>query len=206
MSSAYHEPRTAPPGGPEGLIPGGLEPPPLVEPAIFQGALVAFLAERRLDMQALAADLGISRATLYRRVGDRDTLLGQVLWFLTRHAMARALETTAGMRGAERVLAVTEAFMRDVLPQPALQRFLHAEPEAALRILTSAKGPVQSGIVGVLAALLRAEGVRTRTDPDTLAYALVRIGEGFMYADVIAALKPDVGKAMEIARLLVGAR
>src|SRR5205807_2768592 len=40
----------------------------------------AWLHSRRLDMGALAAELGTSRATLYRWVGTRERLLGEVAW------------------------------------------------------------------------------------------------------------------------------
>ena len=39
-----------------------------------------FLAGQRVDMSELATALGISRATLYRWVGDREQLLGEILW------------------------------------------------------------------------------------------------------------------------------
>src|SRR5712664_4266361 len=38
---------------------------------------------RRLDMQGLADDLGVSRATLFRHVGSREALLGAALAVLT---------------------------------------------------------------------------------------------------------------------------
>src|ERR1043166_4279185 len=39
-----------------------------------------WLRSGRLDMGALARDLGVSRATLYRWVGTKERLLGEVLW------------------------------------------------------------------------------------------------------------------------------
>ena len=184
------------------LVPEGTEPPATVPAPVFEAALRAFLAQRRLDMQALAADVGISRATLYRRVGDRDRLLGAVIWYLTRHAIARAVDGTDELKGAERILAVVERFMRDVQSQPALRRLLDAEPEAALRILTSKRGPVQRGVIGVVQRLLEEERERGALEPrmeaTTLAYVIVRIGESFLYADVIAAADPDVDQAVDV--------
>src|SRR3954468_17932201 len=43
-----------------------------------------FLAPERLDMSALAQELGVNRVTLYRWVGSRDKLLAEVAWALAR--------------------------------------------------------------------------------------------------------------------------
>src|SRR5215831_10534426 len=53
---------------------------------------------RRLDMQGLADELGVSRVTLFRRVGSREALLGQALWLVTEHM----LETATARWEAER--------------------------------------------------------------------------------------------------------
>jgi AcrR family transcriptional regulator len=192
---------------PHEIIAAGVEPPAEIPPDIFKAALTTFLDRRRLDMRALAGELGISRATLYRRVGGRDYLLGEVIWYLARRSLARAYDGTEELRGEERIAAVVERFMRYVQSQPALARLLEAEPEAALRILTSKHGPVQRGIIEVMERLMEVEeargNLRLGIDHATLAYAIVRIGESFLYADVIADNDPDVDQAVAvIGRLL----
>jgi len=190
-----------------GVLPEGLSLPADVPEDVFRAALARFLACERLDMRALALELGIGRATLYRRVGGRDQLLGAVTWFLTRHAIARALDAAGDARGRERVIAVLRHFMHDVHGQPALQRFLEAEPEAALRILTSKHGPVQQGLIRGVEALLAEEEARgalaAGPDRGTLAYVIVRVGESFLYADVIAGGEPDVERAVEVTGRLL---
>ena len=174
---------------------------------IFEAALATFLKQRRLDMRGLAADLGIGRATLYRRVGNRDRLLGEVIWFLTRRALIVAVERAGERTGADRVVAVVEAFMSFAQAQPALRRLLEAEPETALRILTSKQGPIQQGIVEALERVLAKEEERgaleLSIDRSTLAYVIVRVGESFLYADVIADNEPDVQAAVEVVRRLL---
>lgn len=49
-------------------------------------------------MQGLADELGIFRATLFRRVGSREELLSKALWHLTE----RTLEAAAARLEAER--------------------------------------------------------------------------------------------------------
>ena len=190
------------------ILPEGLDRPTSVPDDIFEAALATFLAERRLDMRALAGELGISRATLYRRVGGRDHLLGQVMWFLTRIAIVRALEQADRLTGKERVLTVVDSLMRFMDGRPALRRLLDAEPEAALRILTSKHGPIQAGIIEALERLIREEvdagNLETTIEPATLAYVIVRVGESFLYADAIASGDPDMDQAAEVMSHLLG--
>lgn len=195
-------------GAPGPILPEGLAKPADIPEDIFDAALGVFLESRRLDMRALAGQLGIGRATLYRRAGGRDRLLGEVIWWLTRHLIARALKGAEGSRGRDRVVAVVANLLHDVHGQPALQRFLDAEPEAALRIMTSKHGRVQQGIVEALERLLAEEVDAGRMslgiDRHVLAYTIVRIGESFLYADVIADNEPDVDQAVDIVARLMG--
>jgi AcrR family transcriptional regulator len=188
------------------VLPEGLAKPADIPPEIFDAALAGFVAGRRLDMRALARELGIGRATLYRRVRDREHVLGEVIWWLTRHAIARSVHAGARKRRARaRVLTVVDALLRDVGAQPSLHRFLDEEPEAALRILTSKHGRIQGGIADALRRLLEdgAAELELGIDPATLAYAIVRIGESFLYADVIADAEPDIDQAMRVIERLV---
>jgi len=139
-----------------------------------------------------------------RRCADE---LGAVIWLLTRHVIARAPAATEGLEGRERIVALTRASMHDVHGQPAFRRLLEAEPEAALRILTSEHGPVQQGLVDVTRSSLDEEerlGTLSLTiDRATLADVIVRVGERFLSADVIADDEPQVDLAAEvIGRLL----
>jgi AcrR family transcriptional regulator len=188
------------------LLPEGTERPADIPEPIFRAALDAYLGERRLDMGHLAAEIGIGRATLYRKVGSRDRLLGEVAWFLTRGAIDRALRDTAALAGRQRVLSVLEHVMRAMSGSAALRRFLEAEPEAALRVLTSKDGAVQGGIMAVLRRLLARElGPEPRgMDVADLSYAIVRIGEGFVYTDVIGHGEPDVDAALAVIAPLLG--
>jgi hypothetical protein len=49
----------------------------------------------------------------------------------------------------------------------------------------------------------RSGSVYPRADPDTLAYAVVRITEGFIYNDAILAVEPAVDEAAAIVALLL---
>ena len=58
--------------------------------AIVAGARRHFLREGTIDMERLAQELAVSRATLYRAVDGRDRLLGDVLWSLAERTYAQA--------------------------------------------------------------------------------------------------------------------
>jgi len=153
---------------------------------------------RRLDMRGLADELGVSRVTLFRRVGSREVLLSKALWMLTQCT----LDTAAACWEAERPEGAlhtpgTGRHINAIVSQSeGLRRLLENEPALAIRVLTDPRGPVQTGVVAFIAGLLRRDiselGLVTVIEPDALAYALVRLGESFLYADVLAARKPDV--------------
>jgi AcrR family transcriptional regulator len=191
-----------------GILPEGVGPPADVPASVFAAALETFLEMRRLDMGALASELGMGRSSLYRKVRSRDHLLSAVLSYLTRRAIVRALEAANGLTGAERVIAVVHHLLHDVHSQASLRHLLHEEPEAALRILTSKRGVVQRCVIDALERLLAQEEAHARVDLTldraTLAYVIVRIGESFLYADVIADNQPDVDRAIEVIAQLIG--
>jgi AcrR family transcriptional regulator len=197
-------------GGPEpghrdavAIVPEGTAPPAAVPSGVFTAAVDAYLAGQRLDMQSLARRAGVGRATLYRRAGNREQLLDAVIWWL----LSRQAEATAGLTGAERITAMIGRVLRAVERDRPLHALIGSDPEAALRILTGARSAVQRGMSGALERLIdleRARGAfRTDLDTPTLAYAIVRIGEGFLYADVIADRPPDVGRAIMVIEALL---
>ena len=52
-------------------------------------------------------------------------------------------------------------------------------------------------------ALWRAGSLSLRTDVDSLAYAIVRMTEGFIYHDAVVGSEPDVERAASIVGLLL---
>ncbi len=188
--------------------------PPAGRAAAGSARIVATAARwihdgRRLDMQGLADELGVSRVTLFRRVGSREELLSQALWLLTE----RMLEAAAARWEAERPEGElhtpgTGRHINALVSQSAgLRRLLDDEPTLTIRVLTDPRGRVQAGIVAFIEELLRRDvaefGLVTLIEPGALAYALVRRWESFLYADVLAARKPDVATANRLQQALV---
>ena len=164
---------------------------------------------RRLDMQGLADELGISRVTLFRRAGSREALLGKALWLLTQCTLETAAVRWEAERpeGALHTPGTGRYINATVARSKGLRRLLEDEPALAIRVLTDPRGQVQAGIVAFVEDLLRRDieefGLVTLIEPDALAYALVRLGESFLYADVLAARKPDVETVNRLQQALI---
>jgi AcrR family transcriptional regulator len=172
----------------------------------FRLARRRFLAGERVDMQDLAAELGISRATLFRWVGNRDQLIAEVLWSLTEPMFAQAAAETSGQGGA-RIAAIVERLAAELIGADPFRAYLMREPEAALRLLTTRASVVQQRTVAKIQELLEEEVQRDDLDPPMalpdLAYLITRIGESFVYADLITGDPPDATKpAAAVAALL----
>ncbi len=191
-------------------LPEGTEPPADLPPEVFDAALAAYEEGRRLDMGGLAAELGISRATLYRRATSRQHLLGQVLWFRTRQVLTHALAAADGLTGAARLLAIHETYLRVIHDRPALLALLEREPDAAVRLITASDSPVHCGLVRFVASVLAEEqdrGAITLTiDVETLAYVIVRIGESLIYAGTPGEPSGYRAPVDVVARLLAGSQ
>jgi AcrR family transcriptional regulator len=167
-----------------------------------------FLAGERIRVEELAAELGIPRATAYRWAGNAEALAAQVVTELVDQNFAASLRGAKG-RGAERVVDITARGLRGIATSRAYHAFMARDPQKALRIVASKEGPVQARTIGHYEGLLREEVARgalvLTVDPHTMAYALVRVAESFLYADIIAGEQPDLDKAVEIIRLMLGA-
>jgi AcrR family transcriptional regulator len=172
----------------------------------FRRARRKWLAGERIDMGALAAELGVGRATLFRWVGSRELLLGEIIWSVQQPFIERARAEVKG-HGPEAVAEVCERVMRAALSLPPLRAFLERDPEYALRVLTSKDSTVQSHNIDAMRAALEEQAaaghLRPKLPLDTLAFVIVRISEAFVYADVISGREPEVDQAAAAIRVLL---
>src|SRR3989440_10147442 len=81
---------------------------------VLATALHHYLRGRRVDVQAIAAELGLGRATIYRWFGSREGLLGEVLFQAAEPLLAEA-RTRAKGRGGPALLRPLASFH----PRPA---------------------------------------------------------------------------------------
>lgn len=166
-----------------------------------------FLAAERIDIQAIARELGLARATMHRWFQTRETLLGELLATLGEQRLTAIRAQTSG-EGARALLDTADRFNREVSATPGMRFFLAQEQERALRILTSSGGIVQPRMVAAIEALIVEEERAGRYTPtvgaNALAYAIVRLGEAFLYNDAIVGIRGDTDRLREIEAALLG--
>ena len=191
------------------VLPEGTGPPATIPGPIFAAAVDTFVAGQRLDMRSLARRVGVARATLYRRAGNREQLLDQVLWWRARLLLADQVRASAHLTGTDRLTAVIGGVLRGIGADRPVRMFLESDPETALRVMTGTRSTVHQGMAAVLENLIDLERGRgsfdASLDTPTLAYAILRISEGFLYSDVIADRAPDIDRATTVIEgLLTG--
>ena len=172
----------------------------------FQLAREKFLAGERIDMSALAAELGVNRVTLYRWVGSRERLLVEVLWSLATTALERE-RARASNRGAERIVQIVGGLIRATLANPGMSRFLADEGDLAMRLLTRQDHVFQPRLIDAVEGMLAEEvgrgALELPADLRDVAFTIVRIVESYVYLDRITGEEPDADRAESIIRLLL---
>jgi AcrR family transcriptional regulator len=182
-------------------------PPAASREAVLRAAMRRYLRGERIDVQAIAAELGLGRTTVYRWFGSRENLIGEVLVTAAKPLLDEARAGARG-RGAPALLETFDRLNRRLAADVPLRRFLEQERQGALRVITSSAGIVQPEMVASIAALIEDE-VRAGTydppvKPDTLAYAIVRLAEAFLFNDAVVGIRGDVDRLREVEAALLG--
>jgi AcrR family transcriptional regulator len=172
-------------------------------------ALRAYLHGERIDVQAIATELGLGRTTIYRWFGSREELIGEVL-FRAAEPLIDAARAGAHGRGGRALLDTFDRLNRSLDAAPALRQFVEQEREAALRIITSGAGFVQPRMVARIAGLIEDE-VRAGTykppfEPAALGYAIVRLAEAFLFNDAAAGMRGDVDRLRAVEAAILGVK
>jgi AcrR family transcriptional regulator len=184
--------------------PGAVKPDAL---AAFRAARSAFMSGHRVEMQELAVELGVSRATVFRWVGGKDQLLTEIVWSIAAPTFSQAVKDADQLEGPERIAAIIGGFAAAVVESAPFMDFLHGEPERALRLLTTRASTFQARLVELVEVPLSEEIDAGRIDPPLplhdLAHLTVRITETFVYADAIAGEEPDPDKVRQAVGALL---
>ncbi|MFC4048784.1 QsdR family transcriptional regulator [Actinomadura syzygii] len=172
----------------------------------FRRARADFLAGRRLDVQSLAAELGVSRVTLYRWVGTREQLLVEVIWSLTERTLRDEWERLASEPGP-RVPELMVRLLRAIWDQPGARRFLEQENDLAMRLLTLKSHGFQPRLLDLIrekvAEDLEDGRVSTPLPLDDLAYTVLRVTESFHYLPTITGEPADPDAAARVLAALL---
>jgi AcrR family transcriptional regulator len=174
---------------------------------VLDAGLYRYLRGRRVDVQAIAAELGLGRATIYRWFGSREKLIGEVIIRATEPVLAEARSGLKG-KGGPGLLNTFDRFNRALADAPALRAFVEQERDAALRIIASGAGLVQPRMVELIAGLIEEEAdagtYGPPVDASTLGYAIVRLAEAFLFNDAVAGIRGDVDRLREVEAALLG--
>jgi AcrR family transcriptional regulator len=174
---------------------------------VLEAARRHYLDGRRLDVRAIATEVGVARATVYRWFGSRESLLGEIIAGESEAYFRRVRRSVRG-RGARALLKTFDQINRGVSRSQPLRRYLEQERESALRTLTWSGGVVEPRAVDVIAELIEEEVRRGAYDPPveprTLAYAIVGLANAFLYNDAVAGIRGDVDRLREVEAALLG--
>jgi AcrR family transcriptional regulator len=169
----------------------------------FELAKQKWLAGERLDIGKLADELGVGRATVFRWVGSREQLYGEVISTAFAQSIEWARRASTGT-GAKFLTNVTRNLLSTLVASQPLRAFVSQDPEFALRIVMSSQSPVEGRVIGAVRALIEGEvaagHLKPAIDVESLAYVIVRIAESFLYRDVLTGDPPDV----EVATKAIG--
>jgi AcrR family transcriptional regulator len=165
-----------------------------------------FQAAERIDMGAMAEELGVNRVTLYRWVGSRNHLLVETLWGLAEATLARQ-EERVRERGAERIVQIVTRFVDACVTNAGMRRLLSEEGELVMRLLTRSDAGFQPRLIDAIHRLLDGEARAGRLDLPVdlreVAYVVVRLIESYVYLDLITGEQPDARRAEPVLRMLL---
>lgn len=167
-----------------------------------------FLGKDRIDMSAMARELDINRATLYRWVGSREQFLVEMIWFMTVESLER-LESKTDAVGPDRIIDVTIEFAEEVIENPGMKHWLATEGESAMSLLTRHETGYQPRLIAWVEDSIHRQirdGNMTLPDgvePYELAYVIERMMGGYIYLDLITGEKPDARRAEPMLQMLL---
>jgi AcrR family transcriptional regulator len=184
-------------------------PPAASRDDVLRAAMERYLRGQRIDVQAIAAELGLGRSTVYRWFGSREGLIGEVL-NLAYDGLVEAARAKARGRGGARLLDVFDRLNRSLADAPALRQFVEQERDVAIRIITSSGGIAQphnvARIVEVIEEEVDAGNYDPAVEPATLGYAIVRLAEAFLFNDAAAGMRGDVDRLREVEAAILGVK
>ncbi|MEU9089534.1 TetR/AcrR family transcriptional regulator [Streptomyces sp. NPDC048428] len=159
---------------------------------------------RRSTVDDVAKRARVSRVTVYRRIGNKDSLVSACLLREYRRFLMEVDDAVAALPTTEdRLVEGFVAVLRHIREHPLIGGLLRLEPETMLPFLTVESGPALLAIRAYLADRLsearRAEG-RPSTDPTPVAELMVRITVSFLLNPVSCFELDDDEQVREFAR------
>lgn len=174
----------------------------------FRLARKYWLAGKRLSICELAKDLGISRGKLYHWVGNKEWLLDEIIWSVTKPTFERAIRETPG-QGIDHIVDVYRYFINAVLTFKPLQQFVNHDPPYALRILSTDAKQARTRLVKEAATHIKKQALKGYIElsapAETLAEMIIHTNEALVYHDILSGRSPAIDQACTITRLILTA-
>jgi AcrR family transcriptional regulator len=165
--------------------------------------LQTLVGEARVDMQTLAARLGVSPATLYRWFGTRAQLLDATFERLSREFCGQARASAVGS-GDELVCDYARRLMTLGTRFQPLRTFVSREPQLALRLLLGEDGAVRRVVVESMRELLGetrgADQVRVLGEQIDV---IVQVATALVWATYAIGEEPQIDRAVSLVRLIL---
>lgn len=186
----------------------GTSPPPATPLEALEIAGQWFKQGRRIDIQGLAGELGVSRVTLHRWVGTREQLLTEVLWASTDRALSR-LHNQVEDEGVSisHTAEVLSRWAVEVVGHPGVRQLQAEEGEMFTRLVTLNHSEFQRRVIDRVAQLIVEDRQQSRIaidlDVEELAYTTVRITESFIHTPAITGGAPDPDSNARVLRALL---
>ncbi|MCG8534715.1 MAG: transcriptional regulator [Pseudomonadales bacterium] len=167
---------------------------------------------QRLNLGSMAEELGVSRATLFRWIGNKDLLMGEIIWSVYKPTVLYARQECKS-QGVDYVVDVFREVNIQILNSKPLRHFLVSDGQYALSIISSKNSTFHSRMVELNTELLQQEVDRGAIKPymsiDSMSYFMVRIGESCTFSEVILDQEPDLDQledACKAVRILLGGK
>ncbi|WP_327359014.1 TetR/AcrR family transcriptional regulator [Streptomyces sp. NBC_01304] len=159
---------------------------------------------RRSTVDDVAKRAGVSRVTVYRRIGGKDALVSACLLREYQRFVTEVDAAVAALPAMEdRLVEGFAAVLRHIRDHPLVGGLMRLEPETMLPFLTLESGPAFLAMREYLADRLRraqrAEG-RPERDPTPVAELMVRITVSFLLNPVSCFEIDEDDQAREFAR------
>ena len=164
-----------------------------------------YLARERIDMQSLANQLGIGRTTLYRWVGDRDSLVAEMLSGMAVEAIGTVIAKADG-EGLDRVIDGMRRFMETSAGFAPLRHLVQTEPDLGLRVMLAPGSTVSRAITAELQREI--EAVRRDWAGEKaaeLADVLTQIGMAYEWGNIAVRSEPEIDRAIRAMETVIRA-
>jgi AcrR family transcriptional regulator len=183
-------------------------PPAASRSEVLDLALRRYLRGERVEVRAIATELGLARGTIYHWFGSREQLLGEVLVRASEPLLEKARAEARG-DGAAALLDTFDRFNRELAAAPALHRFLEVERETALGVICASDGVVTPTLARRIAELVEDEMRRGAYEPPiepyVMADAIVKLAQAFLFNHGGVSMRGDVDGLRVVEAALLGA-